>query len=414
MYGPLPRLRLNTDPGLYLQAAGGLASGSAAVGDDVEALERKLSDELGVKHAIAMPLARVAIWVAIKHLIRPGQKVILSPYTIADVVNMVVCAGGVPVFADIDRASCNISADSVANLIDDDTGAVVATHFYGNMADMGALMRVCDRAGVPVLEDAAQAFGGQHGNKLAATIGRAGVLSFGMYKTINSFYGGMLVTDDDRLAAAAREEIADWPLEPRARLSGKVLSALITDAVTWPPVFRTLTFPLFRWAFLNRVDGINNRLKIDVDPQIKRELPDEYRSRLTPLQARMILRQLPNLDAQIEARVRAAHIYHAGLSDIDELILAPLHSDRGHIYWYYPIQYAEREKLVGHVMRQGRDITMSYHRNCASMPCFAEFARGCPNAQATADSLIYLPTYPRYPETEIRATIKAIRSYFGR
>ena len=65
-------------------------------------------------------------------------------------------------------------------------------------------------------------------------------------------------------------------------------------------------------------------------------------------------------------------------------------------------------------MRQGRDLTMSYHRNCAGMPCFADYARDCPNAQATADSLIYLPTYPRYGEDEIKKTIRAIRSYFGR
>ncbi len=65
-------------------------------------------------------------------------------------------------------------------------------------------------------------------------------------------------------------------------------------------------------------------------------------------------------------------------------------------------------------MRQGRDITMSYHRNCASVPCFAEYARPCPNAQATADQLIYLPTYPRYGRAEIEKTVAAIRSFFGK
>lgn len=414
MLGPSPRLRLYTTSGLYLQFASALAKRNHRSGPDTGTLERKLADDLGVKHAIAMPMARVGIYLALKNTIKPGQEVILSPYTIADVVNMVICAGGVPVFADIDRASCNISPDSVAKLIGANTGAVLVTHFYGNVADMDALARICESAGVPMIEDAAQAFGGRYGNRATGTIGRAGVLSFGMYKNINSFYGGMLLTDDDALAAAARREMAGWPLVPAGHLSRKALSALITDAVTWPPVFKMLTFRLFRWAFLNKVDSINNKLKIDVDPQIKHELPAEYRTQLTPLQSRLILQQLPTLEEQTDARVRAAAIYHEGLADIEELIVAPLRSDRGHIYWYYPIQYRDREKLVAHVMRQGRDITMSYHRNCASMPCFAEFARDCENAQATADSLIYLPTYPRYPESEIRETIKAIRSYFGR
>ena len=412
MIGPAPRLRLYTSPGLYADVGRSLLRRDVNRGDDVAALERRIEKLLDVEHAIAMPMARVGIYAMIKHVIAPGQKILLSPYTIADVVNMVICAGGVPVFADIDRESCNISAASVANLIDADTGAVLVTHFYGQMADMEAIQRVCEARGVPLIEDAAQAFGARHGNRAAGTIGRAGVLSFGMYKNINSFYGGMVVTNDETLATAIRGEIAGWPEADAAHLAKKVVSGLITDIATWPPLFRTLTFRLFRWAFLNHVDSINNRLKIDIDPKIKRELPAEYRHRMSPLQARLILKQLPNLEPQTEARIHAARLYHAGLSDIPELLVAPLKTNREHIYWYYPIQYADRAKLVAHVMRQGRDITMSYHRNCAAMPCFADYARDCPNAQATADSLIYLPTYPRYGEEEIRATIRAIRSYF--
>ncbi len=235
-----------------------------------------------------------------------------------------------------------------------------------------------------------------------------------MYKNMNSFYGGMVVTNDAALAGAIRAEIATWPAADTTYLTRKVISGLITDIATWPPLFRALTFRLFRWAFLNNVDSINDRLKIDTDPKIKRQLPSEYRQRMSPLQARLIMEQLANLVAQINARISAAKLYHEGLRDIPELLVAPLRTDREHIYWYYPIQYAERAKLVGHVMRQGRDITMSYHRNCASMPCFSDYVQNCPNAQATADSLIYLPTYPRYGEEEIKKTIRAICSYFGR
>jgi len=414
MIGPAPRLRLYTSPKLYADVGWSVLRRDVNKGDDVAKLERRIEKLLDVSHAIAMPMARVGIYLMIKHTIAPGQKVILSPYTIADVINMVVCAGGVPVFADIDRESCNISAASVAKLIDDKTGAVMVTHFYGHMADMDAIQRLCEARGVPLLEDAAQAFGARHGNQAAGTIGRAGALSFGMYKNINSFYGGMVVTDDAALANAIRAEIASWPPADTVHLAKKVISGLITDIATWPPLFRSVTFRLFRWAFLNNVDSINNKLKIDVDPKATRELPAAYRQRMSPLQARMIANQLPNLEPQTEARIHAAKIYHEGLRDIPELMVAPLKTNREHIYWYYPIQYADRAALVAHVMRQGRDITMSYHRNCASMPCFADYARPCPNAQATADSLIYLPTYPRYGEEEIRKTIRAIRSYFGR
>jgi dTDP-4-amino-4,6-dideoxygalactose transaminase len=414
MIGPSPRLRLYSSPALYGEVFYALASGSAKRGEDIAALEIKIKAMVGSRNAIVMPMARVGIYLAVKHLIKRGQKVIMSPYTIADVVNMVVCAGGRPVFADIDRESCNISAGALADLIDDETGAVLVTHFYGQMAEIDAINALCAARNIAVIEDAAQAFGARLHGRAAGTFGRAGILSFGMYKNINSLYGGMILTDDDGLAARIRGEMHYWPLQAVLGFSKKLVSSLVTDMVTWPPLFKTFSFRLFRWAFLHEIDAVNNRLKIDVNPELKRSLPESYRCRMMPLQARLIMKQLKLLEPDAEKRSKAAALYHEGLSDIEQLITAPLLTDRSHIYWHFPIQYVNRKELVAHVMRQGRDITMSHHRNCATMECFREFARDCPNAQATAESLIYLPTYPRYGEDEVRDTIKAIRSYFGK
>lgn len=157
--------------------------------DDVAALERDMESRLGVLHAIAMPLARVGIYLTIKHIVRPGQTVLMSPYTIADVVNMVVCAGARPVFVDIDRESCNMSAASLSELIDDQSAAVLVTHFYGQVANLNEIMAIADRHGLPVIEDSAQCFGGLHGGRPTGTIGRAGVYGFGMYKNVNAYYG---------------------------------------------------------------------------------------------------------------------------------------------------------------------------------------------------------------------------------
>ena len=413
LLGSPARLRLYTSLGLYADTVAALAGGKMSRGDDVATLEDALKRLTGAKHAIATPLARVGLYLAIKHTIKPGQNVILSPYTIADVVNMVLCAGGVPVFADIDRASCNISAASIASLIDENTGAVLVTHFYGQLADMDAILPLCAKHSVPVLEDAAQAFGGKHHGKPAGTLGRGGVFSFGMYKNINSFYGGAIVTDDDAMAANVRAEIATWPLQSSKMLLSKIVSAGITDLVTSPLLFRTVMFRFFRWAFVNDIDTINNKLKIDTDPKMVTTLPENYRARMTPLQAKLVTKQLNLLEPHMATRLSYARLYHEGLKDIPEITVAPLREDGSHIYWYFPIQHHDRKALVAGVMRRGRDITMSYHRNCAAVPCFAAYARHCPNAQATADSLIYLPAYPRYGEDEVRKTIAAIRDYFG-
>src|SRR5271166_5279342 len=153
MYGALPRLRIYTSPSQYWDVAIALISRKPAHSDHVERLERNIEKLFGVRHAVAMPMARVAIYATLRNLIVPAQEVILSPYTIADVVNMVICAGGVPVFADIERETCNIDPDAVARLINKNTGAVLVTHFYGLLADLDRLRAICDRYNVPLIED---------------------------------------------------------------------------------------------------------------------------------------------------------------------------------------------------------------------------------------------------------------------
>ena len=92
--------------------------------------------------------------------------------------------------------------------------------------------------------------------------------------------------------------------------------------------------------------------------------------------------------------------------------MPPLRTDGSHNYFYYPIQCEKREALVRYMTERLRDIQISHHRNCAGMPCFSDYYRDCPNAERAEQSVIYLPTYPGYRETEVRANIDAIRAFF--
>ena len=414
LLGPLPRLRIYTDVRHYARVAQEVLSGQSNRGEDISALESEVARRLHTRFAIAMPMARVAIYFAVKNLIRPGQKVIMSPYTIADVVNMVVCAGGQPVFADIERATCNIDAAEVERLIDSGTGAVLVTHFYGLACDIEKIADSCRRHNIPLIEDAAQSFGARVNGKPVGTFGDAGILSFGMYKNVNSFLGGMVITSNEALRDKITSELQRLPLQDMRIFLAKVIQAAQVDVVTWPGLFRLLFFRVFRYAFLNDVNAINNRVKIDIDPVLKTEMPSDYLARLRPLQARLILSQLDRVERDTRRRIEAAQRYFEGLHDIPEIICPPRRDDSSHIYWYYPIQAPDRHALVGYAMTNGRDITESYHRNCAELACFSAWRRDCPRARATAGSLIYLPTYPRYSDAEIDKTIAVIRRFYGK
>ena len=111
---PLPRYRIYSSAADYAAIAREVVLRRWLHGDDCERLERAVVERHGVPDALCIAKARVGIFVTIRALIEPGQKVVLSPYTISDVVNMVLCAGGVPVFADLEPDTCNVAADEIA------------------------------------------------------------------------------------------------------------------------------------------------------------------------------------------------------------------------------------------------------------------------------------------------------------
>jgi dTDP-4-amino-4,6-dideoxygalactose transaminase len=409
---PQPRYRLYDDPLTYATIAREVATGRWLAGDSCQELEKSLAS-LGAPHAVLTPRARVAIHLAVKALIRPGQKVVLSPYTIADVVNVVVAAGGVPVFADIERETCNVDPAEIEKLVDRDTGAVMITHLHGLACDMDVIPRICAERGVPLIEDAAQAFGARFAGRPLGTFGDAGIFSFGKYKNVNAFLGGVITTRRADLAEKARAELAAWPFQDLGGYLSEAGHGLATDLATWPPLFRAFTFWVFRFAFLQELSILNRQVSFDNDPDLRSELPEHYRCRMTPLQARLVLRQLARVDEHIRERVERARLYHDGLEDVRELLIAPLRTDFSHMYTYFPVQADDRNALLRHMMRRGRDVAGQHIKNCADFPAFEAWHRDCPNARKTANAVVLLPTYPRYSLREVEANVRVIREYFG-
>lgn len=411
---PLPRYRIYSRFRDYRAIASELLTGRARRGDGTRELETAIEKRNDVAHAICIAKARVGIFVAIRALIEPGQKVVLSPYTISDVVNMVICAGGVPVFADLEPDTCNIDAADVERLIDGDTGAVMVTHLHGLACDVERISEICRARDVALVEDAAQAFGTRAGGRRVGAFGDVGIYSFGQYKNLNSFFGGMVVTSNPDLAEGLRLEIDAFPSQEIGYYLSKVASGVASDLATWPPIFKSLTYRVFRYGFLNDVGFLNSQVTVDVDPQMKRDLPESYLRRMTPMQARIVLGQLADVDDHIRARIAYATQYHEGLSDIPELGLPPLRNDFTHTYSYFPVQAEDRDALLRHLMREKRDMAAQHLHNCADLPCFSEFYRDCQNARRTAASVVLLPTYPRYSRIDVERNIVSIRRYFGR
>jgi perosamine synthetase len=330
---------------------------------------------------------------------------------------LVLCAGGVPLFADVeDSGSCNIDPAAVARLLadHDDVGAVLVTHFYGLICDIEPILAACKSRGVPVVEDAAQAFGARIGGRRAGTMGCAGIFSFGLLKTVTSFLGGAVLTADRELEARIRADLAGFAGHSAGPLASKMAKGAAFDTVTNPLVFDTAVYWLFRYAYLHGIQFFKNQLDTDANPKAYASLPAAYGQRMSDGQAEIICDQLARCEPDMQARIANAALYHEGLHDLPDLVLPPLRTDGSHMYLYYPIQYDNRDKLAESMTRDLRDVQISHHRNCAAMPCFSDYAGDCPNAERAGRGVIYLPTYPGYGRDQVMANVEAIRSFFRR
>ena len=243
------------------------------------------------------------------------------------------------------------------------------------------------------------------------SIGAAGVFSFGLLKNVTSFVGGAVVTADRGLAQRVREAAAEFNGSAPKMMAKKMVSGLMFDFATLPVVFHAAVYWLFRWAYLNDIKFFNNKLDTDSNPVAYKTLPKAYQHRMTGAQARIAQAQLGLVGRHIDERVSRAKLYDEGLHGLSGIQAPPFRADHSHIYLYYPVLARQRDAVGQSMTRQLRDVQISHHRNCASLPCFSEFKRDCPNAERAANEVIYLPTYPTYRDDQVKENVRAIRRF---
>ncbi|QGN49545.1 aminotransferase class I/II-fold pyridoxal phosphate-dependent enzyme [Micromonospora sp. WMMD558] len=205
----------------YLIAA--LRSGWVApVGPDLEAFERDVADRVGTRGAVAVSSGTAALHLALLGVgVEPGAVVVVPTLTFVATANAVRYTGARPVFVDCDPRTGNVDVPLLADLLQrlrargERIAAVVPVDMFGACVDYTSLLPACEDAGVPVVEDAAEALGATHRGRAAGSFGRVGALSFNGNKIMTTSGGGMLVSDDLSLLTRARH-LATQAREPAA------------------------------------------------------------------------------------------------------------------------------------------------------------------------------------------------------
>lgn len=183
----------------------------APLGPNVDAFERELAEKIGVGHAAAVSSGTAAIHLALILLgVCPGDRVFCSALTFAASANPIVYQGAEPVFIDSEPESWNMSpialedAFKAAQAEGRMPKAVIVVNLYGQSANFEPIISICDRYGVPIVEDAAESLGALYKGRPSGTFGKLGIFSFNGNKIITTSGGGMLVSDDEKLIARAR------------------------------------------------------------------------------------------------------------------------------------------------------------------------------------------------------------------
>lgn len=408
-----PRTKFYSCGIVYWQFLRDLLARSIHRGDDLTKFEAAAAEHFGSDHAVAVPMARVGIYLCLRYYLQAGQLVASSPYTLAEVINMIVCAGGTPRFVDIDRNNADLDPEKLSQCTDDNLGAILVTHLHGIPANIRPILEFAKSRGIPVIEDAAQSAGAMVDGRYVGTLGNAGVFSFGILKQLNSIYGGMVLTNDAALTAFLREELAKFAPVSVGTLADKLAYLGRNHVLTSNPIFTLGTFPLLRHGALHDVDWINRLVTVETDLRLKHEIDDWYQHQLSASQARMLLRQLPDLEKHDQQRIRHGQAYLELLSDVPGLVLPRLPENCRATFAHFPVQVADPPNLLRWLNFYGQDVVIQHFANCAELDCFSKFRRDCPVAAEVANSMVLLPTYPDFGIHNVQRNSQIVRKYFG-
>ena len=339
-----------------------LDSGQFIQGKDVGEFECEVAGYLGVKYAVGCASGTDALQIAMMALgIGPGDEVITTPFTFVATAETIGILGAKPVYVDIDPKTYNIDPAAIARAITPRTKAIIPVHLYGQPADMDPIMEISRSRGIPVIEDAAQAFGASYRGRKVCGIGAIGAISFFPSKNLGCFGdGGMVVTNDAALAEQMRVIAAHGS----------------------------------RVRYYHDVLGVN--------------------SRLDTIQAAILNVKLKHLDRWNNARKAAAKRYTELFtgSPVSAPFIAP-YAD--HIFHQYTLRAPKRDALAAFLKERGIPHAVYYPVPLHIQKAFemsGNKAGDFPLSEQAALEVISLPMHSELTEEQLVFITDAVKSFY--
>lgn len=333
------------------------------LGPKVEECEKALARYCDCSHAIGMSSGSDALLACLMaENIGLGDEVITTTYTFFATAGAIARLGATPVFVDIDPATYNLDTAQLESRVTNKTRAIIPVYLYGQMADMDAVLRVTEKHGLIVIEDAAQAIGARHRGRQAGTFGHYGCFSFFPSKNLGAAGdGGMVVTNDPQRAEKLRV-LRGHGAKPK---------------------------------YHHKIIGGNFRLDA--------------------IQAAVVSAKLPHLDDWTTARQRNAKQYDRLLGEAGVPIGLPKVATDRHIFNQYVIRTSKRDELQAYLQKKGVGTEVYYPVPMHLQECFAylgHVAGAFPESERAAKETLALPIHPELTELQARYVVDCIRDFF--
>jgi perosamine synthetase len=338
-----------------------LRSSRLSLGPKLEEFERNVAEYAGTKHAIAVNSGTSGLHLSVRALgLKAGEEVITTPFSFVASANVLLYEKAVPVFADIDKKTLNIDADQIEEAITPKTKAIMVVHVFGRPSPMREIVKIADRYNLKIIEDACEAIGAEYEGQPVGSIGDCGVFAFYPNKQMTTGEGGIIVTDNDFIAARA-----------------KILRNQGRDAASeW--------FEHVELGFNYRLSDINCALGIEQHKRIEQ-----------------ILRR----------RKSIARKYHERLKDNQHLVLPEIEFPEGKISWFvYVVRLndnftrAQRDSIIAEMQRAGIGCGRYFapiHLQPFYVENFGYKTGDFPLAEHAAERVVAVPFFNRISDNQI-------------
>ena len=363
----------------------------------VKEFEKTFAQWLGAASAFAFWKGRVALYAILRAMgLGEGDEVILPGYTCVMDVNPIKYLGAKAVFVDIEPATYNLDVRLLEEKITPRTKVVIAQHTYGYPCEMDGILEIAGRRGIPVIEDCCLALGSTYKGKRCGTFGVAAYWSFQWNKPFTTGIGGMVTTDDARLAEEigrlCREELRKPPTRAALMLGAQRMAyrLLIYPRTT------ALATALFRWLTRRgAVVGSSNTC------EFVPEMPEDFFLGMSAGQARAGIRQMRRIEKDLAHRRQMGRLYDRLLREAG-WNLPTIPDSMDPVLVRYPVRVADKARAVAeapkHFVELGTWFECPLHPIETPLELYDYHEGMCPVAERACREVVNLPTHPRAGE----------------